>query len=140
MRSPQDRIVAVAMGALGAFFALLSAVMMFGVGGRKPWARMLQIGIAGLGLFFCPYSLASLVVLFYLFRPATKVHFSGRRLHSELSSAEAATLSNDSGDIAFTLALLGTVLIGTVLLIGACYGYTRYADARVPTDVESPTP
>jgi hypothetical protein len=140
VRNPSDRIVAVSGGALGAFFALVSAVMAFGIGARKPWGRMLQIGIAGLGLFFCPYTLASLVILFYLFRPATKVHFSGRRLHSELSAAEAATLSSDSGDVAFTVALLGTVLIGSLLLLGASYGYSRYSETRVPADVESPPP
>ena len=44
----------------------------------KPWARMLQIGIAGLGLLVCPFTLASATVLFYMLREDARLYFSGK--------------------------------------------------------------
>jgi hypothetical protein len=85
-----------------AVMALLSAVMAFGLFTLKPWARLAQAGIAGLGLVVCPFTLASATALIYVLRPATKAAFEGKA-------------SDDPAETTFTLTLVGTVVLGVLL-------------------------
>jgi hypothetical protein len=112
-------------GALGAFLAVLSGVMAYGLWTLRPWARFVQIGIAALGLLDCPMTLASATVLVYMLRKGTAVYFSGRDLAS-LSSEEAAAL-DPSSEMPFALAVLAMTALGGLLTAGAAYyGWRRY--------------
>ena len=99
--------------AAGLFMAALSAAMAYGVWIRAPWARVVQIVLAGAGVLNCPFTLASVTVLFYLLRPEGSLHFSGRALE-ELGEEERTLVLDDSAEGAFAGTLIGTVLVGTV--------------------------
>ena len=92
-----------AHAAVSAALALLSAVMAFGLFTRKTWARPAQTVIAGLGLLVCPFTLASATVLIYMLRPATRAAFEGK------------AGADDPAETTFTLTLIGTVVLGTLL-------------------------
>jgi hypothetical protein len=56
----------------------ISGVMGWGLWTLKPWSRMAQIVIAGIGIVFaCPYVVASVGTILYLLRPAAKSRFAG---------------------------------------------------------------
>jgi hypothetical protein len=76
------------ISATGAMRVLLPAVylVMTGIGGvmgwglwtLKPWSRMAQVVIAGIGIVVaCPYAVASVGTILYLLRPAAKSRFAG---------------------------------------------------------------
>jgi hypothetical protein len=103
------------------FLAALSAVMAFGLWTLKSWARFLQIGIAVLGLFVCPFSLASATVLFYMLREDARLYFSGRAVPGSDDQARGTELT-------FSLSLLGMVALGTILATaGLWYALPRIA-------------
>jgi hypothetical protein len=133
-----NRWVGIGGGLVAAVCALMSLVMAWGLWGRKPWARLAQIVLAGLGLLDCPFTLSSIVILAYLFRPVAKIHFSGRRTLGELSPAETEVLSKDRADVAFALILLATVLLGAIALPSGAYLYTRWG--RTPPELTAPAP
>jgi hypothetical protein len=66
---------------LAAFYLLLtglSGVMGWGLWTVKPWARMAQIVLAGLGIIVtCPFAIACVSIIVYLLRPAVKARFAG---------------------------------------------------------------
>jgi hypothetical protein len=107
------------LAAACAFLAVLSAAMAYGIFALKPWARLLQIGIAALGLLNCPMSLASATVLVYTLRKGTALWFSGRPA-AELSPEEQAAL-DPSAETAFALALLGMAGLGALLSAGGAF-------------------
>jgi hypothetical protein len=107
-----------AVAAAGAGFALgfLCGVMAFGLWSRHGWARVVQIGIAGLGLLTCAYTMASATILVYMLRGDVAIHFSGRQDFQDLSHAEGETvLGGRSADATFALTILGMFLLGSVL-------------------------
>lgn len=67
--------------ALAAFYLLtagISGVMAWGLWAVKPWARMAQIVLAGLGIILtCPFVVASVSIILYMLRPAAKARFAG---------------------------------------------------------------
>ena len=77
--------------------------MALGLRARAGWARHLQIAAAGLGLFLCPFSFASVTVLLYMFRPGVRATFEGRG--SGAGTAEPT----------FALSLLGMLALGLAL-------------------------
>jgi hypothetical protein len=91
-----------------ALMALVSAVMAFGLFTRKPWARLAQAGIAGLGLLLCPFTLASATALIYVLRPSTKAFFEGKA-------------TDDPAETTFTLTLVGTVVLGVLLTAASLF-------------------
>jgi hypothetical protein len=98
--------------------AALAAFMAFGLWRRAPWARVLQIGLAGLGLLGCPLTtLAAGTALVYMLRPEVRLHFSGRREPRDLAPADAAALRDNSAETAFTFAILATLVLGVGLSI-----------------------
>jgi hypothetical protein len=118
--SPFGAVSAVAGGLL----AVLSAVMAYGIWTLRPWARLLQIGIAAIGLLDCPMTLASATVLVYMLRKGTAVWFSGRA-PGRLSGDEAASLDSSS-DMTFALTVLAMAALGAVLTaVGAWFGWPR---------------
>jgi hypothetical protein len=107
---------AIAAAGGGLALAFLCGVMAFGFWSRRDLARIVQIGIAGLGLFTCAYTLASATILVYLLRGDVRIHFSGRHDFQELSPAEAETvLGGRSADATFALTIVGMFLLGSVL-------------------------
>ena len=99
---------------LSLVFAVLCAVMAIGLWTLKPWSRFLQIGIAVLGLFYCPFSLASATVLFYMMREDARLYFSGRPVPGSDDQARGTELT-------FSLSLLGMVALGAILNAAAVW-------------------
>ena len=106
--------------AAGALLALVSAVMAYGLWSLAPWARVLQIILAAVGLLFCPFTLASVAVLVYMSRAAARTAFAGRPVGSRDPMAPADT----SSEGAFAAVILGTVLLG-VLASGVTLSLAR---------------
>ena len=97
---------AVLTGLLGLLLAGLAAALAWGLWSLAPWARALQIGVAGLGLLVCPFSLASIVVLAYLLtRTGTSAFLDGPAEAPGQTRMEAG----------FAGALLATVLLGALV-------------------------
>lgn len=106
--------------ALSALLAFVSAVMAYGLFTRRPWARLLQAVIAGLGLVVCPFTLASATTLIYTLRPSTRAAFG------EAPKGAGEGGAGDPAELTFALTLIGTVVLGAGLcLIGALL--TRFA-------------
>jgi hypothetical protein len=91
----------------GVVFALFSAVMAYGILATKPWARIAQAIVAGIGLLVCPFTLASATTLIYVLRPSTRAAFGKTRPPA------------DPAEMTFALTLIGTVLLGAGLCAAA---------------------
>jgi hypothetical protein len=108
----------------GLALAAVSAGMAFGLWKRRAWARGAQIGIAGLGLLFCPFTLASAVVLAYMRRPATSAHFSG-------SGPAADSTRPGTAELTFTGLVVAAVVLGTALAAATVF-FLRASTAALP--------
>jgi pSer/pThr/pTyr-binding forkhead associated (FHA) protein len=97
---------AVLTGLLGLTLAGLAAALAWGLWSLAPWARTLQIGVAGLGLLVCPFSLASIVVLAYLLTR------TGAAAFQDGPDEGPAQTRMEAG---FAAALLATVLLGALV-------------------------
>jgi hypothetical protein len=93
---------------LSAPLAVVSGLMAWALFTRKPWARLAQAAIAGLGLLVCPFTLASATTLIYVLRPSTRAAFDSR------FPAPA-----DPAEMTFALTLVGTVVLGVGLCAAA---------------------
>jgi hypothetical protein len=102
----------------GLALAALSGVMAFGLAQSRRWAWILQLAVATIGVFVCPFSLASIAVLIYMLRPAVQWHFSDRQRPEPESTGQ--------GEAMFAGALVAAVVLG-VLLTGALTVLTRTA-------------
>jgi pSer/pThr/pTyr-binding forkhead associated (FHA) protein len=98
--------LSVLVAGLGLILAVLAAALAWGLWSLKPWARGLQIAVAGLGLLVCPFTLASVVVLAYMLTPLGAGAFTDAALEREPDTRREA---------GFAAALLGTVLLGALL-------------------------
>ncbi len=117
--------VGAALAVVGSLaLAVVSAGMDFGLWKRRAWARGAQIGIAGLGLLFCPFTLASAAVLAYMLRPATAAHFSG-------SGPAAGPTRPDTAELTFTGLIMAAVVLGTILAAGAVF-FLRASTTSLP--------
>jgi hypothetical protein len=103
----QSGAVAFLSVALGLFMALVSAGMAFGLFAVKPWARIAQIVLAGLGVLTCAWTPASAVTLVYMLRADAKARF-----------ANPEPRPPDPREGLFAALLLGTVLLGVLLNVG----------------------
>jgi hypothetical protein len=99
--------MAFASAAFIGLLALVSAGMAYGLYAMKPWARIAQIVLAGIGVFSCAYTLASGVTLAYMFRADAKARF-----------ANPEPRPPDPREGLFAALLLGTVVLGALLSIG----------------------
>ena len=109
---------AVAAAVAGVALALLSAVVGFGLWARAPWARLLQLVLAGVGVFSCVFTLPSLAIIAYLLRPEVQLHFAGPRM---LSAEESERARTATPEMAFALGIVGTLLVSILLASGAGY-------------------
>ena len=91
--------------------ALVSVVMGVGLWRRRAWARVMQIVLAGLGLLTCVMTPLSAVILIYMLRGATRVHFAGRRDVRELPATDVAAARQGTSEGLFTAALLACTLV-----------------------------
>jgi hypothetical protein len=112
--------------ATGALIALVSAVMAYGLWSLAPWARVLQIIFAAVGLLFCPFTLASVAVLVYMSRATARATFAGPRPQGSRGPVAPVDTSSEG---AFAAVILGTVLLGvlasgTTLFLGKRGGGT----------------
>ena len=94
-----------AVASLG--LAALGTTMALGLRALAPWARQLQVALAGIGLLACPFTLASATVLLYLARPEVKAVFD--------RSSPRATAGNGTAEATFALSLLAMLLLGLAL-------------------------
>jgi hypothetical protein len=101
-----------ATAAAGFVLAGLGAALAWGLWSLAPWARAVQIGVAGLGVLACPFTLASVVVLAYMLAPSTGAAFSGQDLETPVESRREA---------GFAAALLVTVLLGALVSMLALF-------------------
>jgi hypothetical protein len=92
---------------LGLALAALAAALAWGLWSLQPWARKLQIAVAGLGVLLCPFTLASVVVLAYLLMPVGAAAFA-----EAPPEGQPEAVRREAG---FAAALLGTVLLGALL-------------------------
>jgi hypothetical protein len=112
-----------ALVAAGLLLAGLSAAMAVGLWQARRWAYVAQIVIAGLGVFVCPFTLASIAVLVYMLRPPARWYFSDRR--------EDAPEGAGQTEVIFAAAIVGAVLLG-VLLTAALTVLARTARTVTP--------
>ena len=111
--------IPLATAAVGIVLTVLAAGMAVGLLALRPWARPLQIGIAGLGLLLCPFSLASATVLFYMLREDARLYFSGKTVPGREESARATELT-------FSLSLLAMVAVGALVTgFGVWFAFGR---------------
>lgn len=100
----------------GLVLAAVAAGLAFGLWSRSPWARPLQIVLAGLGILACPFLPAAITTLIYMLRPEVRAAFSGKRDLGDLLPAEAEALSTGAAETAFSLSILGMVLLGLIAI------------------------
>jgi hypothetical protein len=108
VRAGASGLVPLLTAVLGVVLGLLGAVMGFGLLTLRPWARVLQIGLAALGLLVCPFAMASATILFYMLREDARLYFSGRTVPGREDAARATELT-------FSLSLLAMVVLGVLL-------------------------
>src|SRR5262245_51023824 len=89
VRAGWSGLVPLLAAGVGIVLGVLAVVMGLGLLTLQPWARMLQIGLAALGLLVCPFTMASATVLFYMLREDARLYFSGRPVPGREESARA---------------------------------------------------
>jgi hypothetical protein len=96
-------------------FAGLGVALGIGLWGRKPWARMLQIGVSGFGLLTCVMTPLSALSLFYMMRPAPQILFSGRDTFRALTDEEADIVRKAEGEGMFAGGVFVALFLGLLL-------------------------
>ncbi len=112
----------------GLVLAAVAAGLAFGLWSRSPWARPLQIVLAGLGILACPFLPAAITTLIYMLRAEVRAAFSGKKDLGDLLPAEAEALSTGAAETVFSLSILGMVLLG--LIATAFLGFLAQRDGR----------
>jgi hypothetical protein len=100
----------------GLVLAVVAVGLAFGLWSRSPWARPLQIVLAGLGILACPFLPAAITTLIYMLRAEVRAAFSGKKDLGDLLPAEAEALSSGAAETAFSLSILGMVLLGLIAI------------------------
>ena len=120
---PEGVIALQVMGAITVVFSLLYVAAGIGLLGLKPWGRIAQMILAGIGLLVFPLgTIVSILILYYLTRPGVKLLFSGRA-PNELTLEEYQSAERDAAKgaiVAVTVVavvLLGVVSIGVIAAI-----------------------
>jgi len=116
----------------GVLFAAGAAVLAFGLWRRSPWARPLQIVVAGLGVLTCAFLPAALTTLLYMLRAEARGAFSGMKDLRDLPPAEAEALQSGSAEAVFTLSILATVALAVLLSAGLAWAWLAGRGASVP--------
>jgi hypothetical protein len=101
---------------------VLGTALGAGLWQRAPWARLLLIVAAGLGGLTCVFLPTSVAVLIYALRSEVRLQFASRGDLRGVAPRDVARVLDDSSDLAFAGAILGSLLICLVLAIGAAVG------------------
>lgn len=120
--------LAAALG--GLVLAGVAAALAFGLWSKSPWARPLQIVLAGLGVLVCPFLPAAVTTLIYMLRPEVRAAFSGKADLRDLPAAEAEALRAGAAETVFSLSILGMVLLG--LLLSGALAWLGLRGGRAP--------
>jgi len=103
---------------MAAFYLLLagiSGVMGWGLWSVKPWARMAQIVLAGLGIIVtCPFVVACVSIIVYLLRPAAKARFAGTPQVEPRETLFAVLVG-----VGVLLGAIGLIGMGVAIFFGA---------------------
>jgi hypothetical protein len=104
-----------AMAACYILLAGISGVMAWGLWSVKPWARMAQIVLSGLGIIVaCPFVITSVSTIVYMLRPAVKARFAGT---AEVEPRE--TLFAILVGVGVLLGGIGLIGMGVAMFFGA---------------------
>jgi hypothetical protein len=102
-----------------------------GLWGLKPWGRILQIIVAIVGLCGIPVgTILAIWVLVYMFKPGTRILFSGRS-PAELTPEEAGQVREASSGSAWIFILIAAVLAVIMVLIIAAIAIPSLLRARI---------
>jgi Inner membrane component of T3SS, cytoplasmic domain len=118
-----DGITRVLVPAVYLVLTGISGVMGWGLWTLKPWARMAQVVIAGIGILVaCPFAIASIGTILYLLRPAAVSRFAGG---SDADPKEAL----------FASVVGAGVLLGAIGMIGVAIAfYFANAASSIPVN------
>jgi hypothetical protein len=101
--------------------AVLAGLTAYGLWSCAPWGRLLQLALSAVGLLSCIFTLPSAAAIVYMLRPQAR----------SLFDATAEPLPTEEGsEIAFTLAIVGTLALGALLasgLLAFAWPYLRSA-------------
>jgi hypothetical protein len=115
---------AVLAAASGVLMAGVAALMAFGLWTMQPWGRVAQLVVAGLGVFVCPWSLASFAILGYMLRSEVQSRFAQRREFRPDGEGDAAR--DDSAEPAFTLGILGALALGLLITAAGAFAARQF--------------
>ena len=99
--------------AAGIALASRSGAMAGGLWHGRRWAYVGQIAVGAVGVFLCPFTLASIAVLVYMLRPSVQWHFSARR--------EREPENGRSAEPMFAGALIAAVVLGVLITAGLTF-------------------
>jgi len=116
----------------GVLMASISGAMGFGLWTLQPWARMMQLTLAGVGLLTCVGTLPCAAILAYVLRPEVEILFSGARDYRELAPRQAESLASAPSDVPYTVAILASLVISAVLGALLAWGGYWYLDLGSP--------
>jgi type IV pilus assembly protein PilA len=119
MREGTDAVIMMVAGGIYAVIGALYLAAGVGMLQLRNWGRLLQIGLACLGLLGVPCgTIISVLILIYLLKPGAKVLFSGRTAE-ELTPSEAAEVAQVLQGSGATVVIVAIVaLVGLVAFIG----------------------
>jgi len=103
----------------GVGLALLSATLGMGLWLRRPWARVLQIVVAALGLPTCLFTPACLATLLYMLRPEARLHFQSGGDLQGLAPRDAEAVLDHSSEPVFSGAIVGLLVLGLIFTLAA---------------------
>jgi hypothetical protein len=105
----------------GLLMAVVCAAMGAGIWLRRPWARILQMVFAVLGMLSCFFIPVCAAVLVYMLRPEVRLQFQSQGDLRGLSARDSETVTDDSADLAFSGAILGALFLGLLVTLGLAF-------------------
>lgn len=123
-KTTADQVVVAVLGSFYAVLGLLNIAAGIGLLQMKNWGRILQIGIACVGLLAIGCgTVISALVLVYMFKPGVRVLFSGKTFE-ELMPNEAADVAMVRGGstattvlVAIAVVFVGVAMVGIIAAI-----------------------
>jgi general secretion pathway protein G len=120
--SSEDRILGIVFGSIMLLMALVAFIGAIGMWKLKAFGRTIQIVLSAIGLLAIPIgTIISALILWYLFTPAVKVLFSGKR-PEQLTQQEIVSLQPSSGGAApmvIAVVIGGFAIIAIIGIIAA---------------------
>jgi len=105
----------------GLLMAVVCAAMGTGIWLRRPWARILQMVFALLGMLSCFFIPVCAAVLVYMLRAEVRLQFQSQGDLRGLSPRDSETVADDSADLAFSGAILGALFLGLLVTLGLAF-------------------